>query len=909
MALPVRLNDPCGQCFLGDQKNATRSSGSRQAKYLVIVPPPSWEDVRNKRNLRPNLMTTFAKAMRQQGFQKEEFVFVNAVRCEFKPDEVIAKDRNQIIKPCREYLLRVVDQMRPEVIISLGALAARQAENRAVKITKARGLPKWSEEHGAWLFHMLDPGYVGLYPQHMPTFNVDCKTLRHFIDSGYELEDVARSAGRYELVDDLQFLIDARPSVLSFDVETQGLRPKARDTKLLSMQFSAEAGTGYMVTWDKSDAQASMRQKRKLRRQIRELMCHPDTHAIGQNLKFDALWLLEELGIRIRVAQDTLMLTALMDENSNDKGIDHQIKIHVPDMAGYNDHFNATYDKSDMDSVPMKDFVPYGCGDVDAAIRLYEVLMERLREDRPLHAHYQHVSLPGINAFVGIEHRGQKIDRTALDDFAIVLAAQVAEQKQSLLDRIPRAVKRHHAVAGIKFTRAAFLKDILFSEQGFGLVPRVWTKTTEKLSDDQKQPSTSSKDHLPFFFNDTRPIAEFVTAGQYEKIADKWENSGGTVGDFCIDLAEYVKNERLLSTNVLGFREKYMVGDHIYPSYSLWTAVTGRSASRDPNGQNFPKRGKAAKSYRRIFIPPEGMVQLEADLSQAELRIAGDMANDQEMIRIYNQVGGDIHKETACIVMGINMAAFNRLPRDEQSLARFKAKAVNFGFIYGMGWRKFIIYAKTQYGVEFTEAEARRIRDAFFEKYAGLNPWHRAMREFAGRHKFVRSYSGRVRHLPMIDSDEEYITHEAERQGINSPVQEFASTLGIMAMGRLDLEVDDRYLALTGFVHDALYAYCAPEHVEWGAKTLKHYMETNDILGTFGRDMDIPIVADVGFGWNAAEMWEMGTLDDSSYDFEALADRLRDEETDEAPDFRLPAQVTPPNDGLRDIPDYLRLVA
>ncbi len=638
-------------------------------------------------------------------------------------------------------------------------------------------------------------------------------------------------------------------------------------------------------------------------------MCHPDTHVIGQNLKFDAVWLLEELGIRIRIAQDTLMLTALLDENSNDKGIDHQIKIHVPEMAGYNDAFNQKYDKSDMDAVPMRDFVPYGCGDVDAAIRLYEVLLARVQGDTELAAHYRNISLPGLNAFVGIEHRGMHIDREALDDFAIVLAGQVAEQKQSLLDRIPRAVKRHHAIAGIKFTRAAFLKDILFSDQGFRLVPRVWTKTTEKLSDDQKQPSTSSKDHLPYFFDDNRLISGLVSPAQAVKMANKWENGGGTVGDFCIDLAEYVKNERLLSTNVVGFRDKYMVGDYIYPTYSLWTAVTGRSASKDPNGQNFPKRGKAAKSYRRIFIPPAGMVQLEADLSQAELRIAGDMAQDREMIRIYNAEGGDIHKETACIVMGILMESFNRLPRDEQSLARFKAKAVNFGFIYGMGWRKFIIYAKTQYGVEFTEHEARRIRDAFFDKYA-LARWHRAMREFAQRNKFVRSYSGRIRHLPMIDSPEEYIQHEAERQGINSPVQEFASSLGVMAMGRLDLEVDDRYLALTGFVHDALYAYCAPEHVEWGAKTLKHYMESNDILGTFGRDMSIPIVADVGFGWNAAAMWEMGTIhQDQPYDFDALAERYRDEKTDELPEFGLPDQEVPPDNGLREIPDYLRLAA
>jgi uracil-DNA glycosylase family 4 len=900
----ARIAKPCQECAIHEAgaKCATKSTGPRTAKILVVCPPPT-----GTKNLSDKSMRTFAAAMRRQGFDREDFVFVNGIRCPFNPEHWLAKDRNRIIKPCREYLLRVIERMQPEVIIGLGALAGRQIENRAVKIMKARGVPKWHEDHNAWVMHMLDPTFVNLYPQHVPTFNVDCKTIRNFIDSSYDLEAVNQSEGHYRLVDDLQFLIDERPAHLAFDVETQGLRSKARDTRLLSMQFSTAPGTAYMVTWDKTGAKAGKRQRQKLRRQVRQLMCHPGTSVIGQNLKYDANWLLEELGIRFRLDHDTLMLNTLLDENSNDKGIDHQIKIHVPEMAGYNDAFNQKYDKSDMDAVPMDDFVQYGCGDADAALRLYHVLRPKVEKDPALWAHYRHVTMPGLNAFVGVENRGMHIDRPSLDEFAITLANQVAEQKQSLLDRIPRGVKRKHAQAGIKFSRQAFLKDILFTDMGLGLEPRVWTKTTEKLADEHKQPSTSSKDHLPYFFDDPRPVSSCMPESQRRQFRATQENADTTVGDFVMDLAEYVKNERLLSTNVVGFRDKYMVGDYIYPSYSLWTAVTGRSASQDPNGQNFPKRGKAAKAYRRIFIPPPGMIQLEADLSQAELRIAGDMAGDQEMIRIY-QEDGDIHTETALIVMGITMQQFRRLPRDEQGLARFKAKAVNFGFLYGMGWRKFIVYAKTQYGVEFTEQEARRIRDAFFLKYRGLGPWHRSIRDFVSEHKFVRSYSGRIRHLPMVDSTEEYVTHGAERQGINSPVQEFASSLGVMAMGRLDLEVDDRYLALTGFVHDALYAYCAPEHVEWGARTLKHYMETNDIVGAFGRVMDIPITADVSFGWNGRDMYEMGHIPaDSPYDFDALAVEYG---TDDGPaDFGLPPQLEPSDGGLREVPNYLRLAA
>ena len=151
---------------------------------------------------------------------------------------------------------------------------------------------------------------------------------------------------------------------------------------------------------------------------------------------------------------------------------------------------------------------------------------------------------------------------------------------------------------------------------------------------------------------------------------------------------------------------------------------------------------------------------------------------------------------TALIVMGVTMETFKKLSKQEQKDARTKAKAVNFGFLYGMSWRKFIAYAKTQYGVEFTEREAQRIRVAFFEKYPMLQKWHAAMRAFAKEHMQVRSYSGRIRHLPQIASADEGIRAEAERQAINSPVQEFGSSLGVMALGRMEAELDPQSLQI-----------------------------------------------------------------------------------------------------------------
>lgn len=351
----------------------------------------------------------------------------------------------------------------------------------------------------------------------------------------------------------------------------------------------------------------------------------------------------------------------------------------------------------------------------------------------------------------------------------------------------------------------------------------------------------------------------------------------------------------------------------------------------DPNGQNFPKRGKLAKAYRKIFVPPTGRYMLEADLSQAELRFAAESANDQVMMGIY-QNGGDIHAITAAVTMGIDPAVVMQAKKDYTTLLadvaddwpgagmylrsmtpekaatavlaafigfkRTQAKAINFGFIYGMGWRKFIGYAKTQYGIEFTEAEAQETRRVFFETYPGLAPWHDRVRSFAKKNKYVRSFSGRVRHLPMIDSQDEMIAGEASRQAVNSPIQEFASSLGVMSMGRIDAEVDPEYMALTAFVHDALYAYCWPQHIEWAAKTMKYYMESNPLKDWFNLKLRVPIISDVGFGLNGGETHEMGDLElDKPFDFDSIPNL----------DIDIPEQVIPPNNGRIIQPKHLRI--
>lgn len=869
----MTYGEHCTECPLKGKGDIIEGRGGREARFMVVTDVPNHRPEAYGRIMPQSAMTMFGKRMAAERFDKEDFWFQPQVRCPYDPDQYTTKEKSKIQKCCRPYLQEAIKERRPEVIIPLGVEPSKQVFGRAVKITKVRGIPDRHEDYPKTvILPMLNPIMVVIYPQHEAVFKADCATLGRLVDGDYNVEESSRAVlGEYEFIDDLQFLIDANPRVVGYDTENTGLRWFAPDAQILTMQFSIEPGKAYMLPWGHPDRPQSARAKKRLTRQLRELLCDPDRIVVGQNAKYDAVYTYAQTGVRYRIGSDTLMLAALLDENTYAKNLDELVKRYVPDMAGYADKFNATVDKSRMIELPLdQNFLDYGCGDADAVIRLHDALMPELEKDAKLLAHYNHITIPGLNAFASVELRGLNIDEDVVETFEAFMEERVGEMKKSLLSQVPKSIKRKHVDKGLEFSRASFLLDILFyHEDGFCLKPKVYTKTTAKLDKERRVPSTSTKDHLPYFY-ETCP--------------------------FTFELSEYVKSARILGTNVKGFKKKYIVDKMVRPTYNMHIAVTGRTSSEDPNGQNFPKRGPIAMAYRKLFVAPPGYVLLEADLSQAELRIAGDMANDPTMLRIYRDKG-DIHTATALIVLSTTMEKFRTLSKKEQKDARTKAKSVNFGFLYGMGWRKFIAFAKTQYGVEFTEKEAQRIRAGFFSTYFKLPEWHATMREYARKNKMVRSYSGRIRHLPMIDSPDEGTQSEAERQAINSPVQEFGSSLGVMACGRMNEEVDPQYLSLVGFVHDAIYAYVPKQYVEWGAKTLKWYMESNPLEEWFGRKMKLPIVADVGFGLNLSEVHEMGEFETEeepevgTYDFEKLW------EGNEEARLPLPRQRVPPNNG------------
>lgn len=762
-------------------------------------------------------------------------------------------------KEHRDDFVNVVKAVRPRIIVPLGKTAACQVSNRAVQITKVRGVPVENEEFKCLEVPSFGVAHVIRIPENEGIFDADIETVSKIAAKGYTLNYQTKIKQQYRWVEDLAFLLKNKPKRIAVDTEYTGGEWYDKTQRLLTVQISTEAGVSYAIpidydcnpkTWA-PHRKGSPERKLKLTRQLKKLLEDPEVEVFGQNFKGDYHVLRERLGIHVaNYKDDTILLAHCVDENIKNKALSELTRLYVKDLSGYSDEFDKDdihEDKSRMDKVPPDKMLMYGCGDTDATFRLCDRLIELAKKDSKNYGCYQKVTMPAQRALCSNEVEGFHIDIEALRRFEKELRAHQEKEYKALLAMVPNSIRTEFIIGKgtaaqpekPSLTRQIFLLQMLFyHKDGLRLRARVYTKGTTNLKEQKDRvPSTSTKQHLPYFKE--HPFVE--------------------------KLIEYVKNDKLLNTYVGVERDKngkptgfykYVRNGRIRPSYLLHRTVTGRSASVNPNGQNFPKRGKFAKKYREIFVAPPGFVLLQVDYSQMELRVAAMMANDPYMIKLYRE-GADIHAATAATVMGISLDAFNRLPVAERDLARFRAKAVNFGFLYGMGWRKFIVYAKTEYGIDYTDEQAIAIRAAFFKAYKNLQEWHVKVRHYVRQTGYVRAYDGRARHLQSVFSPDEAVASGAERQAINSPVQAFGSDLGLLAMALINANVDKKLVRVIGFIHDAIVCIAPEAKAKEAAAAIKYWMEHVPLKKLFNFEPTVPIIAEAEVGKNLSKMVEI----------------------------------------------------
>ena len=429
----------------------------------------------------------------------------------------------------------------------------------------------------------------------------------------------------------------------------------------------------------------------------------------------------------------------------------------------------------------------YNAQDVYYTRALYNIYIEQLKQNPALYKFYKKVIIPAVNAFRDIEFHGVYIAKDRLLETKMQLEIEVA----TLL------VQLNDYKKGVNWNSTQQLAEFLF-----------------------KDLCLNPLDKTPGGANSTS-----------ESVLKRLEHPA-------VDLIlKYRESFKMLGTFIQSWIEKEE-DSRLHPTFKLHGTVTGRLSCEDPNLQQVPRDPK----IRSLVTAPPGFTFVEADFAQVELRIAAMMSGDPAMLEAF-LTGTDIHTKTAQAISGKDLSTMGGFDAKEW---RKKAKAINFGFLYGMGPKKFKEYARDKYQVNFTLEESNKIRDRFFATYSGLQPWYKRMERIARMNGEVKSLSGRVRHLPTINSPDEFEQSQAIRQAINSPVQGFASDLTLMSV--VDIVRLMPEVIIVGTVHDSILMEIPDDKVDKLVPIIQEVMENPPTLRELGVQLSLPIKVEVKRG-------------------------------------------------------------
>lgn len=366
----------------------------------------------------------------------------------------------------------------------------------------------------------------------------------------------------------------------------------------------------------------------------------------------------------------------------------------------------------------------------------------------------------------------------------------------------------------------------------------------KKYNEDEKRLLAELKKHGDINWNSSAQVAKVLFKPGGCPVLNRTEKGApSTAADVLKELSMqgYVVPKLLLEYKDAATRNKMFLNrweddcyeSRIHPNFNLTNVVSGRTSCNNPNLQQVPR----TKDIRGLFSGAPGMILFEADYSQLELRIAAHYAKDKTMLSIYNN-DGDIHTETAKLFTN---------GKDPTKEERGKAKAVNFGFLYGMQAKKFVKYALDSYGQTFTLKEAEHIRDLFFAKYSRLLPWHKEQEDLCEMQGGIYNMFGRFRRLPLIYSPNKWERASAARRAINTPVQGSGSDLLISAVTQINKEL--KGIAWIGAtVHDSIIGECRVEDKDMVDATIRRIMKHPKVLDDFEVELLVPLDVDIGWG-------------------------------------------------------------
>ncbi len=798
--------DPnCNKCGLCEGANTVclLGSGGTKLKAMIIGEAPGKTEDEQGEPFVGRSGRMIDEMIADAGMDRADFYVTNAVRCRPPGNKTPSKRE---IKACREWLMKEIQEVKPKFIMVLGGTALESL--LGVKgIRKLRGFPQEVIGSQFGLAHetvfvlpAYHPSYVMRDPRMEPVLKRDIKQFCEMVKRGGPRAGTDAKPRIVLTRQDLEeALEDIKASeIVAHDTETSGLNPFVPGSWVTSWGI---ATSNHQWCFPLNHPQGPLyrkfnAQRRRVKKIARALR---GKKVVAHNGKFDALWLAAVFGVWVHCDFDTMLAHYNLNENAL-HGLDHLASHYFGAM----DYDIPLEEKHGFG--PLQRHCEYLALDIMYTRKLYFQLHKELTRDSLTHRVFKDITMPACRMFAEAEYRGVYVNqeelRKAWDYWTEIAEDRLAQLNKLVPDtRTRKDKKTKEIVTGINWGSPDQVAEVLFDR--LKLTPLDKTGSGKKYSVSESVLLRLAKQH------------------KVPKLILEWR--------------EAMKNR---GTFIESWMEKCFDG-RMHCSFKIHGTVTGRPSCEDPNLQQTPRD----KRLRRLIQAPPGWILLDADLSQAELRIAAEMSEDQELMLSY-QTGVDVHTLTVQRIFGIMN------PTKEE---RKKGKAINFGFLYGMGWRKFLDYARDNYGVEFTEGEAKKIRKAFFRMYHGLPDWHKKQRKFVRKYGYVRSLLGRKRRLPdaQLVGESEFIQMkraEAERQAINSPVQSFASDLNLLAAIELHNELPRDEFAIVGTIHDAILMEVREDCLMKHLPRIKRAMEHQKKIREWELDLRVPVISEIEIG-------------------------------------------------------------
>jgi DNA polymerase I len=610
---------------------------------------------------------------------------------------------------------------------------------------------------------------------------------------------------RYELVQTAAALEDwiaraTEAGIVAFDTETTSLDPMKGTLCGVSLAVGAgqacyvplahrAPGSHGSLTF--ADAPPQVPLDEALRR-LKPLLENHGVLKVGHNIKYD-IEVMGRLGIALAPFDDSMLISYVLEGGAHGHGLDELAEMHLDHKTiRYEDVCGTGKSQVTFDCAPLDRARDYAAEDADVTLRLQHALKPLLLAER-LVTIYETIDRPLVPVVAAMEMAGIKVDRDELRRLSRDFAERLAELEKQI-----------YKLAGHPFNIGSpkQLGEVLFDEMG--------------LSGGQKSKT-----------------------GAYATGADVLETLAAQGHDLPARVLDWRQLSKLKSTYADALVEQINPETgRLHTSFALAATSTGRLSSNDPNLQNIPVRTEEGRKIRRAFVAEKGHKLLSVDYSQIELRLAAHVAEVAPLKEAFRS-GADIHAMTASQVFGVPQEGMD-------PMVRRRAKAINFGIIYGIS----PFGLAQQLGIP--QGEAKAYIEAYFQRYPGIRDYMERTKKFARERGYVLTMFGRRCHMPGILDKNPARRSFMERASINAPLQGTAADIIKRAMIRVPPALAKAKLRARMLlqVHDELLFEVPEGEVEATAALVKKVME-GATLPAF--ELSVPLTADTGVGDNWAE--------------------------------------------------------